>query len=71
MLMLCLSGCATEYRVVSNPKFPLPDAKVAQELSDNCLPMDKCPALWAWIDELYKLKDQLEKPSNAWGGNML
>ena len=61
ILMLCLSGCATEHKVISNPKFPMPDWPVAEELSANCYPREKCPATWMWIDKLYILKDQLEK----------
>ena len=61
-LLICLSGCAekkTEFKC-DYPPFPKPGSKVDDELEKYCMPQEKCPELWDWIDRLYKLKDQLE-----------
>lgn len=59
-LIICLSGCATEPDYKSDcPPFPEPGSGVDEELEKVCMPEEKCPELWDWIDRLYKLKDQL------------
>lgn len=62
--MILLSGCAKDkYALesgVTNPAFPSPHNNVSSELQKNCYPRSKCPAIWDWLDKLYKLKDQLE-----------
>lgn len=61
VLMICLTGCSQRTTsVISNPSFPLPSDDVANELKTHCLPQEKCPAFWEWLDDIYKLKDQLE-----------
>lgn len=59
-LTIFLSGCAQKTISVVNPPFPLPSDEVANELVRQCIPKENCPALWDWINDLYKLKDQLE-----------
>lgn len=60
-LLLFLSGCAKENNFnFTPPPFPEPHADVDNELEKVCMPQEKCPRLWEWIDRLYKLKDELE-----------
>ena len=60
-LLICLSACATLLDYKSDcPSFPEPGSGVDEELEMYCMPEEKCPELWDWINRLYKLKDQLE-----------
>ena len=60
-LTLLLSGCVTEsdFKFIP-PAFPEPNHKMTEELEKVCMPQEKCPLLWEWIDRLYKLKDELK-----------
>lgn len=53
LLSLCLSGCVAG----SNPAFPDPDPKAAEQI-EPCL--KKGAELQDWLDRIYKLKDQLQ-----------
>lgn len=64
MLQISCGGCETQNNLkFIAPPFPEPHAHMADELEKVCMPQEKCPFLWEWIDRLYKLKDQLKAMS--------
>jgi len=60
VLLAFLSGCDRPIVVTSCPVFPYPDPKVADELEKYCMPQEKCPHLWDWMNNLYVLDQQLQ-----------
>ncbi|GAB4184168.1 MAG: hypothetical protein OHK0024_24270 [Thalassobaculales bacterium] len=56
-LTLCVSACATAASDAACPPWPPAGAAVAAELDG--LPAAEYPALWAWIERLARLRDQL------------
>ena len=66
--MISISGCETYNNHPTNvnwliaeslPPFPIPDPKVADELTEAC-PSHKCIALYDWLGRLKVLQEQLE-----------
>ncbi|GAB4197828.1 MAG: hypothetical protein OHK0024_36770 [Thalassobaculales bacterium] len=56
-LTLCVSACATAHSDAVCPPWPVAGAAVAAELEG--LAPGAYPALWAWIERLARLRDQL------------
>jgi len=60
LLPVLLSGCDHPTAVSSCPVFPYPDPRAADELEKYCMPQEKCPHLWDWMNNLYVLDQQLK-----------
>ncbi len=62
LLTIFCGGCATAGSDSGRlcPPWPSAGAGVARELESLCLPEERCPALWDWLQRLDRLKRQLD-----------